>query len=830
MSVPTRRPCRSIPWCAASALVAAVTALPSAAFQDCSFATVPGVRTLHQPDGAPIGLVFRGSALHHWYEDAAGFPVVRAEKGFVYARRAADGSLAATAELVGASDPERLGLERNVVPAPAREHAQRNAAARTIASPGPSGAFLGGAGSVDNLVLLLRFSDHGPLGQNRTLPSAADVHTIMNAVGGDPVLAPSGSVRDHYLEGSYGQFTIDSTVVGWLDLPFPESYYANASSGLTPLTWDLVLHGLQAADPLVDFGDFDADGDGRIDAITLLHSGYGAEWGGFDQYGTWYSDRMWSHKWTIPTWTSAEGVSVDDYNISPGLWDVVGSDPGRIGVVCHELGHFFGLPDLYDTDGFGEGIGNWCLMATGSWGFDGSQQYPSHMSGWCKLKLGWVSPERLVRGAHALGQLETEPEVLMLDSGYPPGEYLLLENRQPVGFDSMLPQGGLAVWHVDEKKGSFTWNDPNTDEGYPGQPGWPFNDQHYRVAMLQADGTFGLEQGWNRGDGWDVFHSGAWNVLAPWTVPDTNSYRNGVLLLTDHRIESIGAPGASMAFTHDILVSPDIQTTSLPVARVGQPYAVVLTSIGAPGPFTWTEFLDAPTYALTDLGPQPFVFGGFALGLKADEQTIGLLLPFDFPCYETVYRQVFVTPNGCVDLAPLENESNNTSASLRALPRIAGLWDDLTTGALPWQDVYYDDFSVPGQATFRWDAEPTGSGLAASFAITLRSDGSIRFDYGPGNAGLTPTVGISRGHSGDVLLAPTHDRQTSLNNANSLEFQRSGSALPPGMTLSPGGVLSGTPTVTGTYTFTVRASDPGGFYDQRELTLEVVSRTRRRTL
>ena len=102
---------------------------------------------------------------------------------------------------------------------------------------------------------------------------------------------------------------------------------------------------------------------------------------------------MWSHKWSIPTWTSGEGVSVSDYNISPGLWATSGSAPGRIGVVAHELGHFFGLPDLYDTDGSSNGDGNWGLMAAGSWGFDGSQQYPTHMSSWSKSKLGWLTPE-----------------------------------------------------------------------------------------------------------------------------------------------------------------------------------------------------------------------------------------------------------------------------------------------------------------------------------------------------------------------------------------------------------------------------------------------------
>ena len=85
------------------------------------------------------------------------------------------------------------------------------------------GPTLRATGNVQNLVLMLRFSDHGPGGQNRTLPSQSDVDLIMNAVGGDPTLAPTGSVRDHYLENSYGQLTIDSTAHGWLDMPNTEA-------------------------------------------------------------------------------------------------------------------------------------------------------------------------------------------------------------------------------------------------------------------------------------------------------------------------------------------------------------------------------------------------------------------------------------------------------------------------------------------------------------------------------------------------------------------------------------------------------------------------------
>jgi hypothetical protein len=44
---------------------------------------------------------------------------------------------------------------------------------------------------------------------------------------------------------------------------------------------------------VVNFSEFDGDGDGYVDAITFLHSGYGAEWGGIDSYNANYADRIW---------------------------------------------------------------------------------------------------------------------------------------------------------------------------------------------------------------------------------------------------------------------------------------------------------------------------------------------------------------------------------------------------------------------------------------------------------------------------------------------------------------------------------------------------------
>jgi hypothetical protein len=74
-----------------------------------------------------------------------------------------------------------------------------------------------------------------------------------------------------------------------------------------------------------------------------------------------------------------------------------------------------------------------------------------------------------------------------VSQGFPEGEYLLIENRQPLSYDQRIPLGGLAIYHVDMKTSGW-WT-----QGWPNQANWPQNGNHYRVAMLQADGLYQLE-------------------------------------------------------------------------------------------------------------------------------------------------------------------------------------------------------------------------------------------------------------------------------------------------------------------------------------------------
>lgn len=538
----------------------------------------------------------RGDSFFSWYEDMAGRTVVRDRKSYVYAQLDERGWLSPTGLVVGRDDPEAAGVRTGVFPKPEAVRAFRQQElARRVAGSGVQGAaatnaappsMIAPVGAIKNLVVLCQFSDH----DSTKTRAREDYDVVFNTIGGDPTLAPTGSVKDYFTETSYGTVTLNSTVVAWVTLPNTEAYYANGQHGTGSYPTNaqrMVYDALNLADPLVNFGDFDADNNGFIDAITIIHSGYAAETGG--GAGNW----IWSHKWSLwavpgGSWTSADvngsgaNVKVYDYHTEAALWGTSGTGITRIGVICHETGHFFGLPDLYDTDQTSEGIGSYCLMAN-SWGFDFTQQHPPHFSAWCKQQLGWVTPTVITNGTYNAPRVAQTPTLFRINAGYPSGEYLLIENRQPFGFESNMPQGGLCIWHIDETKTN------NNAEGYPGQAGWPSNGNHYKIALLQADGLYEMEKGMNRGNGGDVYHGGGVSQITPGTVPNTDRYQGGTVMASNNFITSIGAAGASMAFTYQQVALPSINSALAVNAPINAAFSYQITATNSPTNFAATN-------------------------------------------------------------------------------------------------------------------------------------------------------------------------------------------------------------------------------------------------
>ena len=402
--------------------------------------------------------------------------------------KAALEQLASTAGLpagfsLKASEPRAVGLNDGVIIPP--EEFPLGTAPSVIRSAAAERAPL--RGTLRVIVVLVDFSDKA---MTQTQQHFKD---LFFKQGGS-----QKSVREYYAEVTNGLIDIQGDVVGPFRMPKTLKQYANNASGLggaSPNARTMAKDALAAANPSVNFTPYDNDGNGFVDAFIVIHAGTGAETNS-------NPNDIWSHKWTI----EGGAQSVDQTKVFAYL--TVPEDC-RIGVCAHELGHLlFGFPDLYDTDNSSEGIGNWCLMAAGSWGGGGDK--PCHPSAWCKANQGWVSVvNRTSNGSVAVQDVKTSHTVYRLwKDGGAGKEYFLVENRQAVGsFDVSMPGSGLLIWHVDENQTNNT------------------NENHYWVALMQADGKRDMELNHNRGDAGDCWPGSANNANFTGTsTPNSKSY------------------------------------------------------------------------------------------------------------------------------------------------------------------------------------------------------------------------------------------------------------------------------------------------------------------
>mmetsp|Transcript_25714 Transcript_25714/g.46545 ORF Transcript_25714/g.46545 Transcript_25714/m.46545 type:complete len:577 (-) Transcript_25714:313-2043(-) len=463
------------------------------------------------------------------------------------------------------------------------------------------------SGRFPNLVLLLRFADHA----SRDLPSRDDISHLYNSEdfplddrtelikeSGRGIAAPTGSVRQVYFENSHSTFTVDTTVVDWITLSGTEAYYADGQQGLSKSKFkEAMIEALNVvdADSTFDFDAFDLDENGALDGFGVLHSGYGAEFGGTDcQSQAAVNDRIWSHKGGFDWASTREGSNIHSkrYYVSSALRGTCKSRIVRMGVLCHELGHYLGLPDLYDTTFKGKGLGGYDFMSL-SWGWDGSGLYPGNLSAWSKLQLGWATADLIdADGTYELeAATSTGIKIYKITHGFPnpEKEYLLLENRQQIAYDSKIKHGGIAIYHVDETARG------QQDCGFPSQPGWPENGNHYKVALLSASGVYDLEENINAGDEGDLWHANtALKELGPGpnVFPNTDYYekatkevgRTGIRIfgfsesgiLMSFSVEGLGvsaADGATQA-AHQ----PSRAPTQSPGQRMRNSYAPTTTS------------------------------------------------------------------------------------------------------------------------------------------------------------------------------------------------------------------------------------------------------------
>ncbi|MEK7989970.1 MAG: M6 family metalloprotease domain-containing protein, partial [Thiotrichaceae bacterium] len=402
-------------------------------------------------------------------------------------------------------------------------------------------------GTLNVPVILMNFKDTSPI------YSIQDFNNLLFGVG-------TQSMRDYYQEVSYGKLDLSSGksgIIGWYTASQNHDYYGY-NQGLAKGS-ELVREAVQIADNTINFADSDSDGDCVVDGVMIVHQGTGAESGD-------HSD-IWSHKWAISYTTNDSAacgtIKINKYSIQP---EKLGSSISTMGVFAHEFGHVLGLPDLYDTDGPSGGVGNWELMASGSWnGTKRAGDTPANLSAWSKIKLGWVTPTQVTSllPDEPIESVATSGDIYRFLSGT---EYYLIENRLRAGFDTGLPASGLAIWHIDDTKGS------NTAECIP-----PTNCamNHYRVALVQSDNLYQLEKNQNRGDAGDIFFNGSFSDA---TTPSAKLYDGSNSLITVKNISGTGKTmKATLCYGDKGILTPSPTSLDFGEVYVGSSKSLVLT-------------------------------------------------------------------------------------------------------------------------------------------------------------------------------------------------------------------------------------------------------------
>lgn len=168
----------------------------------------------------------------------------------------------------------------------------------------------------------------------------------------------------------------------------------------------------------------------------------------------------------------------------------VGAVNAPLGMLAHDYFHALGgvqenrrlVPCLYNFARQAEASRRheweYCTDYMGPWDVMSAHYVQQHapppgLSSFTRIRLGWIGggQVKLVRPGESayvsLSPLEKKGETLAIKIPLEEGRYYLLENRQPLGYDQVLPDSGLLVLKVNpdamEGAGTVTIMDANPD-------------------------------------------------------------------------------------------------------------------------------------------------------------------------------------------------------------------------------------------------------------------------------------------------------------------------------------------------------------------------------
>ena len=253
------------------------------------------------------------------------------------------------------------------------------------------------------------------------------------------------TVADFFNEQSYGKLNVEGKVFDWYTAKHERSYYDHKKGELIK----------EAADHYAslgeDFSKFDGDGDGIFDAVAFHFAGPASS----DN-----QDDPWYHGVNFGTGGNDSFCDVGGLRVTRIAQIAANDDPKSnfiIRVICHELMHSLGIPDLYSEA---------CL---GEFAIDLMSANLQTINPYFKLILGWIDEIEVITS-------DTKTVSLSPYGTKKDGKAVIVTDKFNGFFDEFYMvayreyDDSMVIWHIDARIDEDGKSFINYNLGYDPRP------------------------------------------------------------------------------------------------------------------------------------------------------------------------------------------------------------------------------------------------------------------------------------------------------------------------------------------------------------------------
>ncbi len=676
---------------------------------------------LVQPNGAILNCYATGDEFYHWLHDGEGYTIVQNPQTgyFCYAVLNKE-ELVSSQYIAGEVSPMSVGLTPriNISPKKMGEIREQFLSLEKNYQIKKTGKFNGSpkvntTGALNNVVIYIRFSDEAEYTTSQATYTEKFNSTTVGVL----------SQHNYFNEVSYGTLNMNTSFLrtnnGTEIISYQDSHLRNYflkynattntqgyqdETARTDREHTLLKAAVDAFGSHLGAGvNIDNDGDNYVDNVCFIVQGSSAGW----------SDLLWPHKWSLyskDAYINGKKVGVYNFQLQNDL---------DVSVLCHEMFHTLGAPDLYHyTPGSPDldPVGMWDLM-------NQNLSIPQHMTQYMKFRYGhWISsiPEITASGDYSLNPVFThDNSCYKIKSPFSATEYFVIEYRKKEKTDAGLPNEGLLIYRINTLKDSTGNSNGPPDELYVYRTGGSATE----VGTLSA-APFSVELGKTS--------------CSDQTNPNAFLSNGGVGGLN---ISNISAIGATMSFHVDIFtpLNYDVAAAKViaPVSSADltstEKVKVMVSNLGLTGISSGLKV----NYSVNggSLVTEDFT-GTLAAGASS---TFEFTTPVDFSTPGTYKLKVYTTlasdlntDNDTINatiINPVPIEYLATHASI-----LSGTYTEITAGSTIAVDVPKDGLSAP--ITFPDGFTFDFSGISFSQFI-LSTNGFIKLgDQNPSSKSL----------------------------------------------------------------------------------------------